>query len=266
MVPTVVSSTVERVSSTNETRNAATPPAPCWKATSAGIWIIVTRMAMYQPMAAPTTNRGTTTAAYPMSFRTTTNAIAKARASAAVRLPLRAPFGLRNWAMPPMSTAMMISSMSRFRHVSMSASLCEFATTATAARGPCRHRRRGGRASRAAVSPFEQPRHPVGDDEAADHVERRHEHGQPAQRQLERRGGGTDHEQEQRSQDGHGRDGVGERHERRMKPLGDPGNEQVPDHIGRREDDDHEDDLHHASASLLTKRDGSRLAHRVQRA
>ena len=83
MVPIGVSSAETRESSTKETSNAATPPAPCWNATSAGIWIMLTRTATIQPMTAPTRNDGTMTAHERTSLDTSTKTMASPSARAA---------------------------------------------------------------------------------------------------------------------------------------------------------------------------------------
>ncbi len=114
MVPIGVSSAEVRASSTKETSSAATPPAPCWNATSAGIWIMLTRTATTQPMTAPTRNDGTMTAHERTSLDTSTKTMASPRARAARKLPRRAPAGERNWAMPAIRMTMIASSMTYF--------------------------------------------------------------------------------------------------------------------------------------------------------
>ncbi len=102
-----------RQNSTNETKNAAMPPAPCWKAIIAGIWIMLTRRATPSPTKDPTTRATVMSSGRLISMRTSTAAIAQAIAREAVHVPRRALGGVRKSPMPTMSTTIMTASITR---------------------------------------------------------------------------------------------------------------------------------------------------------
>ena len=61
-------------------RHAATPPAPCWKATMAGIWIMVTRMRDHRADGAADEQRPASSAGSRMAWRYSTSANASSSA------------------------------------------------------------------------------------------------------------------------------------------------------------------------------------------
>ncbi len=114
-LPTLRPLAGSRASSAADTRNAATPPAPCWNAIMAGICRMVIPAAIAHPSPPPAISAAAMTGQPSIDSRSTTTAAAMIMAAAAVRLPHRAPAGVRNWAKPAMKMTMTTNSRARCR-------------------------------------------------------------------------------------------------------------------------------------------------------